>query len=100
MVKHLRLVGDLIAPWLKLENNQSICSGIQCNLMKYLARSFNFSYEIIGVKDGPGYQLPNGSWTGMIGKILSNVSLSSSKIIIYKQAIFNLIDGGYDGLSI
>ena len=74
MVKHLRIAGDLAAPWLKLENGLKICSGIQCNLIKYLARSLNFSYEIIGVKDGPGYQLPNGSWNGMIGRIHRNVS--------------------------
>lgn len=75
MSRHLRLVAELCRPWILLNNDQ-VCTGIQCNLLKYLARSLNFTYQIITTKDGSGFQLDNGSWTGMIGMIERNVLIS------------------------
>ena len=74
MNKHIRLVAELIKPWInKINNNNQTCDGIQCHLLVYLARSLNFTYDIKTTKDGSGYQLENGSWTGMTGIIERNV---------------------------
>ena len=77
MSTHLRLVAEVIAPWIQLVNSSNhYCIGIQCNMLNYIARSLNFTYEIVATKEGPGYQLANGSWTGLIGKIERNVYCS------------------------
>lgn len=76
MTTHLRLVAELQAPWIVLVNNNNRrCRGLQCDLLNYLSRSLNFTYEISSTKEGPGLELANGSWTGLIGKIQSNVSV-------------------------
>ena len=78
MNKHVGLVAEMVRPWIyKINNNHnnSTCGGIQCHLLVYLARSLNFTYDIKTNKDGSGYQLENGSWTGMIGIIERNVRL-------------------------
>ena len=75
MIRHLRLVGEMLRPWIEIVGNDNTqCIGIQCKLIKYLSSSLNFTFEIFEEKAGPGYELQNGSWTGMMGRIQRNVS--------------------------
>ena len=75
-INHLRILGTVFKPWLTIKSNND-CEGIQCDLIKYLSRSMNFTFEFIGQVIGTGHQLPNGSWTGCIGRIDRDVSFMS-----------------------
>ena len=57
-----------------MDNNDKELHGINIDILKYLSRSLNFTYEIIRERNGPGYQSENKSWTGMIGRIYDQVS--------------------------
>ena len=81
MTLHVRLVALLISPWLEVHQNNKY-SGIQVNLMNYIARSLNFTYEISIIYDGAGLKLDNGTWTGMIGRIQNNVILLNLIIMV------------------
>jgi len=76
MYSHLRLVINSHNPWIIV--NQTIdkqyCEGIQCELLKYVSKSLNFTYEFICDKMGMGYQLENKTWNGFFGRIDRNVS--------------------------
>ena len=75
MVNHLRLASHMLGPWISIRNNNTHdCYGIQCNLVKYLAKSLNFTFELIQENDGNGHQWKNGTWTGMVAKYIKNVS--------------------------
>ena len=74
MVNHLRIGAALLAPWIVLENkNFQDCIGILCDLVKYLAKSMNFTYDFISEAGGSGVLLANGSWTGLISKFVKGV---------------------------
>lgn len=77
MYSHLRLVVDPHYPWIVV--NQAIdkqyCKGIQCELLKYVSKSLNFTYEYILDKHGDGDQLRNKTWIGSVGTIFNNVGL-------------------------
>ena len=77
MNSHLRLVIAPHNPWIIVNEtiDRQYCEGIQCDLLKYISKSFNFSYEFIIEKYGLGIQLENKSWDGMIGKIHRNLCL-------------------------
>ena len=71
---HLKLVADFISPWIVIENNNyRDCKGIQCDMVKYLAKSLNFTFEIINENQGNGYQMENGTWTGMLARFVTKV---------------------------
>ena len=62
MSSHLRLVSNTFAPWITFKNGlDKGCEGI------------NFTYEFIKQAIGTGIRLPNGSWTGTIGRIHQGV---------------------------
>jgi len=75
MYSHLRLIIDPNIPWIYV--NQTIdkqyCEGIQCQLLKYVSKSLNFSYEFVFEKEGIEYGLENKTWTGFMGAINRNV---------------------------
>ena len=73
MIDHIRLVASKISPFFEVNHNNTY-SGITLNLVNYIARSLNFTYEILINYDGSEYKLDNGTWTGMIGKIKNNVN--------------------------
>ena len=74
MQAHLKLVGVYIKPWVSISsNNSNDCTGIQCNMVKYLAKSLNFTFDFIDEKEGNGYQLKNGTWTGVLGRFQRKV---------------------------
>ena len=64
MTNHLRLTGVTFAPFIFLkDNDKNYCDGINCNLIKYLSRSLNFTFEFI--KYSHFAFLPkNGNWSG------------------------------------
>ena len=74
MTPHVRLIAQSINPWFKAQRKNTY-SGIQVNMMSYIARSLNFTYEILINNGGSGNKLDNGTWTGFIGKIMNNVNL-------------------------
>ena len=50
--------------------------GFAIDMMEALAKSRNWTYEYKQVPDNlTGVELPNGSWSGMIGMLMTNVSL-------------------------
>ena len=75
MNTHLRLVIFPHKPWIIINKSidRQYCEGIQCDLLKYVSKSMNFSYEFIIEKSVIGWKLQNNSWNGMIGKIDRNV---------------------------
>ena len=77
MYEQITLVASGKEPWFYYtKQNNNYCYGIQCNLINYLARSLNFTYNVIIDTNGKGFQLPNNSWSGKIGKLFSNVCQS------------------------
>jgi hypothetical protein len=75
MYSHLRLVIDPHKPWILINEtiDKQYCEGIQCQLLKYVSKSLNFTYEFITDEEGFGLQLSDKSWTGVVGRILKNV---------------------------
>ena len=73
-INHLRILGTEFDPWISIKSIND-CEGIQCDLIKYLSRSLNFTFEFVKQEIGTGNRLPNGSWTGCIGRIDRNVSV-------------------------
>jgi hypothetical protein len=49
MYSHLRLVIYPHNPWIVINEtiDKQYCEGIQCDLLKYVSKSLNFSYEFI-----------------------------------------------------
>jgi hypothetical protein len=49
MYSHLRLVIEPHNPWIVINEtiDKQYCEGIQCDLLKYVSKSLNFSYEFI-----------------------------------------------------
>ena len=75
MTKHITIVASAIKPWFYyLGQNKNDCFGIQCNIINYLARSLNFTYNVLISMNGIGVKLPNNSWSGAIRMLLDNVS--------------------------
>lgn len=74
MISHIKLVGNLIKPWIVPSNNFADCTGIQCQLAKYIATSMNFTFELLHEKNGPGFKINQTNWSGMIGRIFNDVS--------------------------
>jgi hypothetical protein len=79
MYSHLRLAINPHNPWIVINEtiDNQYCEGIQCQLLKYVSKSLNFSYEFIIDRDGVGYELSDNSWKGFIGRIVNNVRLIS-----------------------
>jgi hypothetical protein len=79
MYSHLRLAINPLNPWIVINEtiDKQYCEGIQCQLLKYVSKSLNFTYEFIIDRDGVGYELSNNSWKGFIGRIFNNVRLIS-----------------------
>jgi hypothetical protein len=78
MYSHLRLVIDPHNPWIVINEtiDKQYCEGIQCQLLKYVSKSLNFTYEFIRESDGIGHELSNNSWKGFIDRIFNNVRLT------------------------
>ena len=74
MQAHLKLVGEFLEPWISRESTNIRCYGIQCNMVKYLTKSMNFTYELIDDRTGNGFQLKNGIWTGVLGRFERGVN--------------------------
>ncbi len=97
MYSHLRLAINPHNPWIVINEtiDKQYCKGIQCEILKYVSKSLNFTYEFIRESDGPGYELSNGSWKGHIGRIVKDVrfifiesELKVSQILINICIIF------------
>ena len=77
MYEHLRLTATHFMPFMDLSDNDIYnCKGITCNLIKYLSRSLNFTFDLVINNVREYKQLENGSWTSVIGLIQSGVSLN------------------------
>ena len=75
MSKYITILSSGLKPWFYyLDQAKSDCSGIQCDIINYLARSLNFTYNVIINTNGIGSKLPNNSWSGAIRLLLDNVS--------------------------
>jgi len=53
----------------------SLKSGLDVRLINEMSKYFNFSMKIIECNSDWGIQLPNKTWSGIIGKIVSKVRL-------------------------
>ncbi len=51
----------------------SLKSGLEVRLINEMSKYFNFSMKIIECNNDWGIQLPNKTWSGIIGKIVSKV---------------------------
>jgi hypothetical protein len=79
MYAHLRLDVNPHNPWIVINEtiDKQYCEGIQCQLLKYVSKSLNFSYEFITDGNRTGHKSSNNSGTGAIGRIFRNVRLTS-----------------------
>ena len=78
IMKNLKIAASEYEPYMILNrNDKEECEGIACHLIKYIARSMNFTFDLIIQEEiETGDQLPDGNWTGAIGLIQSGVSKS------------------------
>ncbi len=78
MYSHLRLAINPHIPWIFIKEtiDKQYCEGIQCQLLKYLSKSLNFTYEFIIESDGVGQELSNVLWKGFISRIFNDVRLT------------------------
>jgi hypothetical protein len=53
MYSYLRLTTDPHNPWILVNEtiDKQYCEGIQCDVLKYISKSFNFTYEFIRERD-------------------------------------------------
>ena len=73
MNNHLKLTGMQFPPFMFLdENDKYDCHGITCNLIKYLSRSLNFTFEFIKYINQVSIS-QNGNWTGPFGIVQQGV---------------------------
>jgi hypothetical protein len=56
-------------------------SGLDARLINEMSKYFNFSMKIIECNKISGKQLPNKTWSGIIGKIVSKVQFIYMSII-------------------
>ncbi|XP_076315826.1 glutamate receptor ionotropic, kainate glr-3-like [Tachypleus tridentatus] len=72
---HLRIAVEEWEPWIQVDEtadgNMTI-NGPMAQVLQYLSRSINFTYELKRPFDHEWGILTNGSWTGMIGMINRN----------------------------
>ena len=58
--------------------------GFAIDLLHTVSKALKFDYEVYLVPDGNfGVKLPNGEWNGIIGEILSGVSIVLYCIVLY-----------------
>ena len=69
---HLNLFINAFMPWMSVRADND-CEGILCHLLKYVSKSMNFSYTLFGQNESLGTKLANGSWTGGISHLQTNV---------------------------
>ncbi len=76
----------------KTSRTWSLKSGLDVRLINEMSKYFNFSMKIIECNRLWGIQLPNKTWSGIIGKIVSKVQFTyltarnTSKTLINKKA--------------
>lgn len=56
------------------DNKWHFSGGYEVRLIEELSKFFNFTYDIINCDSDWGKQWSNSTWTGLIGKIASNVT--------------------------
>ena len=82
-MRNLKLLVTPFDPWMIL-NNKYDCKGIACDIFKFIARSMNFTFELIAEeKTAHGYKLPDGNWTGTIGFFQRGVSKFKTNLCIF-----------------
>ena len=60
-------------PYVRLDSNGQIVGGIEGRLFQMFQKHFNFTAIWINIENNYGRRWPNGSWSGMIDEILSDV---------------------------
>ena len=72
---HLRIVSyKQQKPWM-MRKGQNDCQLVLCELIKYLSRSMNFTYNFIDVTHFGIFNAQNQSWSGAMGRFQRNVWL-------------------------
>jgi hypothetical protein len=56
-----------------INKTQILSGGYEGKLIQTMSEYFNFTYELINCNKDWGNQMPNKTWTGIIGKIVSKV---------------------------
>ena len=71
--RHLVLSGEKWKPFADFDENSVLLPGsIMLNVIEYLQKSLNFTWELRRPPDQLwGHQYENGSWSGMIGMLLA-----------------------------
>lgn len=79
MNSHLRLFIGAFFPWITINKtiNDQYCNGILCDLLKYVSKSLNFTYEYISLKQVVGDQVKSKTLPEFFASILNNVSVLS-----------------------
>ena len=77
MEKHLRVVAPRIVPWIFRINDHE-CNQILCELIKYLSKSLNFTYNLIETINDRKITKSRS-----IVQIQRNVSLSWKEFVLF-----------------
>ena len=73
----------------KLEDGSTSYTGYCIDLLNELKRNLKFTYDIYSAPDGNyGIETENGTWNGMIGELLSEVS---KHIICFVVCLLNVL---------
>jgi hypothetical protein len=75
MNSHLRLDIYPHNPWIVINEtiDKQYCEGIQCELLKYVSKSLNFSYQFIIDGNEARSESSSEPWTRVVGRIFRSV---------------------------
>ena len=74
--------------------------GYCVDLLMELASKMNFEYEIIpAAKNQYGYKMPNGSWTGLVGDLISgeiDISVATLTMTTEREEVIDFVSPYFD----
>ena len=92
------VVGTVIEkPWAYYDDDSDELKGYAIDLTERIAEVLGFTYDITLPSDGSGthgYKLANGSWTGMIGDLVSgkvDVVISEIAVTMERQRVIDYV---------
>ncbi|KAF8782032.1 Glutamate receptor ionotropic like protein [Argiope bruennichi] len=71
-MKHIRVAMEKHFPFFRIGKNSSVPKGSDIKLLNILAKTLNFSYEILRSPDGSWGDINGTEWTGMIRMLVMN----------------------------
>ena len=67
---YLTVAGLAVPPFMLLNRERKIVGGTFVKVFEEASKNYNFTYDMSTERKPIGFQLPNGTWVGLIGDIL------------------------------